>query len=373
MHATVQRLEAVPGRRVVAISDVHGNLPLLKGLLQKLSLEERDLLVLVGDLIEKGPQSLATLRYLLDLRRRVPVTGVIGNCDLSVLQALDGECAPEAFRSLLALRKRQHVPTVLQEMLREQNLEPREAEDVRSCIRLLNERYREELDFLRSLPTVLTAPHHLFVHAGLPTADEAALPTYPVQACAKLDDFQSRGLSFSKWVVAGHWPVSLYRLDRPNHNPFVSRETHILSIDGGNVLKEDGQLNALLLPDLNREDFAFAAYDGLPQARVLDAQAESAHSFYLRWIDNAVDILSEAGDVARIRHKRTGYEMDVPRSLLLFRDGETRCRDVSDYRLPLRAGDVVSVIDRRPCSLGRRVKRDGVCGWYAGRLDFLPE
>ena len=360
MNAAVQRLEAVPGRRVVAVSDVHGNLPLLKGLLETVSLCGEDLLLLVGDIVEKGPQSLATLRYLLDLRRRVPVAGVIGNCDLGVLQALEEE---DAFRSLLALRQKHQLPGLLQEML----------EDVRPCLRLLNERYREELAFLRGLPTVLSAPHHLFVHAGLPTADEAALPACPVRSCVKRDAFLDQGLAFPKWVVVGHWPVALYREDFPCNAPLVSREARVLSIDGGNVLREDGQLNALLLPDLNREDFAFAAYDGLPRARVRDAQAASTRSFHLRWIDNAVDILSETGDVARIRHKRTGYEMDVPRSLLFSREPDVRCLDVTDYRLPLRPGDVVSVLDREPCSLGRRVKKDGVCGWYAGRLDFLDE
>lgn len=370
MNAAVQRLEAVPGRRVVAVSDVHGNLPLLKGLLETVSLCGEDLLLLVGDIVEKGPQSLATLRYLLDLRRRVPVAGVIGNCDLGVLQALDEE---DAFRSLLALRQKHQLPGLLQEMLEKQGLVPGEAEDVRPCLRLLNERYREELAFLRGLPTVLSAPHHLFVHAGLPTADEAALPACPVRSCVKRDAFLDQGLAFPKWVVVGHWPVALYREDFPCNAPLVSREARVLSIDGGNVLREDGQLNALLLPDLNREDFAFAAYDGLPRARVRDAQAASTRSFHLRWIDNAVDILSETGDVARIRHRRTGYEMDVLRSLLFSREPDVRCLDVTDYRLPLRPGDVVSVLDREPCSLGRRVKKDGVCGWYAGRLDFLDE
>lgn len=195
MNAAVQRLEAVPGRRVVAVSDVHGNLPLLRGLLETVSLCGEDLLLLVGDIVEKGPQSLATLRYLLDLRRRVPVAGVIGNCDLGVLQALEEE---DAFRSLLALRQKHQSPCLLQEMLEEQGLAPGEAEDVRPCLRLLNERYREELAFLRSLPTVLSAPHHLFVHAGLPTADEAALPACPVRSCVKRDAFLDQGLAFPK-------------------------------------------------------------------------------------------------------------------------------------------------------------------------------
>ena len=54
MNAAVQRLEAVPGRRVVAVSDVHGNLPLLRGLPETVSLCGEDLLLLVGDIVEKG-------------------------------------------------------------------------------------------------------------------------------------------------------------------------------------------------------------------------------------------------------------------------------------------------------------------------------
>lgn len=43
-----------PGRRVVAISDIHGNLPFFQGLLNKIGFSRDDILVLVGDMIEKG-------------------------------------------------------------------------------------------------------------------------------------------------------------------------------------------------------------------------------------------------------------------------------------------------------------------------------
>ena len=42
-----------PGRRIVAVSDIHGNLPFFRALLDKIALTPEDILVLVGDLLDK--------------------------------------------------------------------------------------------------------------------------------------------------------------------------------------------------------------------------------------------------------------------------------------------------------------------------------
>ena len=73
------RPEIEPGRRVVAVSDVHGNLPFLKGILDKVRFTQSDVLVIVGDLLEKGEQSLATLRYVLALQKTHTVYTLSGN------------------------------------------------------------------------------------------------------------------------------------------------------------------------------------------------------------------------------------------------------------------------------------------------------
>ena len=65
----VQDAVLPPRRRVVAVSDIHGNLPFLKGLLAKIGFSRDDILVLVGDMVEKGAQSLDTLRFIMELCR----------------------------------------------------------------------------------------------------------------------------------------------------------------------------------------------------------------------------------------------------------------------------------------------------------------
>ena len=67
--ATVIRPQIEPGRRVIAVSDIHGNLPFLKGVLEKARFSPEDVLVLVGDLFEKGFESLGVLRWLMELSR----------------------------------------------------------------------------------------------------------------------------------------------------------------------------------------------------------------------------------------------------------------------------------------------------------------
>ena len=59
--ATVIRPHIEPGRRVLAVSDIHGNLPFLRGVLDKAGFSPADVLVLLGDLFEKGEPGGAAL------------------------------------------------------------------------------------------------------------------------------------------------------------------------------------------------------------------------------------------------------------------------------------------------------------------------
>ena len=132
------------------------------------------------------------------------------------------------------------------------------------------------------------------------------------------------------------------------------------------MLKDDGQLNVLLIPDRDSEQFDFVAYDAFPERTVLRDQAEGGRSWYIRWGDSRVQVLQRGAEFSRCRHVRTGYEMDIL-SKYLFSDGEfTDCNDCTDYVLPLKAGDRVRVVEES--SRGFFVKHRGVSGWYRGDL-----
>ena len=148
-------------------------------------------------------------------------------------------------------------------------------------------------------------------------------------------------------------------------NPIIDSKNHIISIDGGCVLKDDGQLNALIIEN---EKISWQYYDCFPTARVLVDQKGSEHSAYIRWGDNVVRVLERGKEFSRVRHVRTGYELDIL-TKYLYEPGElSHCNDCTDYVLPLKAGDEVSVVETT--SRGYLVKHRGISGWYFGELSF---
>ena len=120
---------------VYAVGDLQGCLKPLKCLLKEAKFSwDRDELWVVGDIVNRGPDSLKTLRYLY--KHRDSVTCVLGNHDLHLLAVANG------------LRKQSRSDT-LQKIL--------EAHD------------RDELlRWLRHRPLLHTREQFTMVHAGIP-------------------------------------------------------------------------------------------------------------------------------------------------------------------------------------------------------------
>lgn len=54
--ARIARLEPAPGRRILVVSDIHGNVPYLEGVLRQAGFCGRDELIIDGDFLEKGQE-----------------------------------------------------------------------------------------------------------------------------------------------------------------------------------------------------------------------------------------------------------------------------------------------------------------------------
>ena len=96
MRAVVRPLSLPADRRVLVISDIHGNLPFLKGLLKKVQFSTDDILLVLGDILEKSTGGLDTLRYLMDLRRTHTLFFLQGNCENVTLDFLNGAWPDQA-------------------------------------------------------------------------------------------------------------------------------------------------------------------------------------------------------------------------------------------------------------------------------------
>lgn len=362
--AITARPDFPPGRRIIAVSDIHGNLPFFRALMDKIGLTPDDILVLLGDMLEKGPDSLPLLRHLMELSKTHTLCPVCGNCDALVLRFFETDELDERFFASYLPR---HPESALRQMAREGGFAqwgdlPRLRDDLRAS-------FQPEWAWLKAMPTILETEHLVFVHGGVPSLE--GMEELDRWGCMKNDDFLGQGHSFDKWVIVGHWPVTLYDGRIPSAAPIISRDRKIISIDGGCVLKLDGQLNALILPSEDSEAFTWTAWDGLPAARALDSQEASCDSVNVRWGRAALELLERGEELSLCRHLETGRELYILNEYLRQGPKGLECEDSTDYRLPVSPGDLLTVVRRTKS--GFLCKKEGVTGWYYGRLSAIME
>ncbi|HIY07297.1 MAG TPA: metallophosphoesterase [Candidatus Evtepia faecigallinarum] len=363
-NAVVCPLVLPQDRRVLVISDIHGNLPFLKGLLHKVGFCGDDILIILGDILEKSTGGLETLRYLMDLRKRYTIYFVQGNCDDVTLGFLNGAW-PDEIAAKYGGFWGEKCAWV--SMAHQTGIDVSDPKDFGAARKAIEGAFPEELAFLRAMPTILLHQDYLFVHGGVPREDR--LEELVARQCMKNDNFLSQGRTFRRWVVVGHWPVTLYRPDIPSAKPLILPQRHIASIDGGCSLKADGQLNALILPREPGGDFTYVAYDGFPVMTALADQSPSPNPLNIRWGHSAVEVLELGEEFSRCLHLESGREMDILTDYLRQGDQGTYCLDSTDYQLPVRAGERLAIVRRT--SRGALAKKDGATGWYRGPLEAV--
>ena len=156
MQARIERRRFTGHGRIFAISDVHGNLPYLKGLLEKISPTAGDTVVFCGDTMEKGPSSLDTLHFLMDLKERVNCWFVLGNCDYWYDEHNHSmPCRDWYVKDYLLTNANGNGPGLLQQMCDAAGIVVDKDFDIENYYRTLGAMFPREFEFLASMPQVI--------------------------------------------------------------------------------------------------------------------------------------------------------------------------------------------------------------------------
>lgn len=191
-----------PGERVWAIGDIHGRLDLLEVLLRQISDTEtlrdeaRVRFVLLGDLVDRGPDSRGVIDRALALQQTFPTVMLRGNHDAVFLEAIRGTTGQ--LRQLLRMGGRE---TILSYGISEGELN-------RLDFGELSERLRTavppaHVSLLEKMSPYYVCGDYVFVHAGLrpdvPIDEQKEKDLYWIRR----DFLEFRG-RFEKFVVHGH-------------------------------------------------------------------------------------------------------------------------------------------------------------------------
>lgn len=193
---------AIPaGQRVYAIGDIHGCLAQFDALLAAIETDDAargaadTTIVLLGDLIDRGPHSAGVIRAARALARRRKVRALMGNHEEMMLGALDSE---EVLKHFLRYGGRE---TVLSYPVDPQVYHQADIADTLALTRAAVP--PGDIAFLRGLEDQVRIGDYLFVHAGI--RPDVALDQQRVADLRWIrEPFLSHSGSFGPVVVHGH-------------------------------------------------------------------------------------------------------------------------------------------------------------------------
>lgn len=191
------------GARAYAIGDVHGRLDLLERMIATIDQDRResgrarDYLILLGDLIDRGPDSRGVIEFLM----RLPEDGIrlvflMGNHEEMMLRVLGDE--PESVSQWLTYGGYEFAQSYGVEVGRLAVLAPADAADmIRAAIP------SSHLAFIEEFADSFTFGDYLFVHAGLrPGKSLADQDTHDLRWIR--EDFLTDESDHGCMVVHGH-------------------------------------------------------------------------------------------------------------------------------------------------------------------------
>jgi Calcineurin-like phosphoesterase len=197
---------------VYAIGDVHGCYKELRSLEQKILLDSqalhgRKIIIMLGDYVDRGIQSGRVLDHLM----APPPEGFLrvclaGNHEVAMLNYIDGHLSRESWLAAGGL-----------ETLFSYGVDPARLNDLYGSSNEVDQRIRDTIPadhirFMRTLPIMICSKKFVFVHAGVrPGIDLAAQDDDDLLNIRS--DFFEATHRLDRWVVHGHTPVDIPRLD----------------------------------------------------------------------------------------------------------------------------------------------------------------
>ncbi|MBD7986242.1 metallophosphoesterase [Sporosarcina sp. Sa2YVA2] len=348
---TIQHVALEKGKRVIITSDIHANLPLFKRLLEKVGYSTEDYLFIVGDLCEKGPDSLGTIAFTRELAGasdRVFISK--GNCDVLHRYVFNN------VESIWNYIEKQRY-SVLNEMLVAHDKRTEDFETLAELGLFYRENFGDELEWLEHLPVGFETDDFILIHAGI--EDIGDWRQTEEQFALSVPSFGEKGHQADKTVIVGHWPTVNYRAAaESSNNPFIDYKKKIISIDGGNCIKRDGQLNALIVEG---DELSYIFVDDLEERIVTtDHTDDTGRIGTVTYPNYEVDVLQVDTHFSLCLNRSLGIEQWVKNEFI--QDGICS-GDSSTTFLSVRKGETVSIVLDSFDGYMLVKKRDGTVGW----------
>lgn len=176
----------MPGR-LIAIGDIHGCATALATLLNELHPTQGDIIVTLGDYVDRGPDSKRVLELLLDLQQKCSLVPLLGNHEIAMLAAVKHSSARRGWfmdgggATVESYGGFDQIPT-------------------------------EHLEFIERCRPYHETEQNLFVHANYEAGRPLDQQDLRTLACRSLDQLPPKPHCSGKIAVVGHTAQSSHEI-----------------------------------------------------------------------------------------------------------------------------------------------------------------
>ncbi|WP_099191389.1 metallophosphoesterase [Tepidibacter mesophilus] len=342
LNSTIMSLKEEKSFRLISVSDIHGGLYLFKRLIEKVEFKRSDYLVIIGDFIEKGRFNKETLSYIRELSKKDNVIVLAGNCEAFVASLV-----LEKYNSQKLIRyiKYKTHKSIFDEWIKELNINIYEISG-KYLQNILLTNYKDDIEFLGSLPVALELEDFIFVHAGI--SEKMYWKKSSLKTFLYCEQFYKKDNKSGKTVVVGHWPASNYKDYTINCDSIIDTEKKIICIDGGYNVKKIAQINALIIEKTNQ---IYNIYN--ESADEFDKYIVKEGSFgtkeipqKIRWPNNKIEIIKRRKEFSVCKRVDTGELINIKNEVIeLGSEGYYCNQDYQEYYLTTYRGQVIDVVN----------------------------
>lgn len=350
LKTIINKVELQKDRRILVISDIHGGYDLFKTLLEKVNYTTNDYLFILGDLIEKGPNSLKTLRYIIELYKKGNVYVIMGNNDLTCLDILTDSYV-DYYKDYF-----KRTRSIYHDYANELGIDIDKI-DMLEFNEQIRSKYSEELAFVKNLPMIIETENLLFAHASITDYNNMdKLNPYEVM---RYDYFMRKDFSFPKMLIVGHYPSVAFANGKCFLGPVTDKKKNITSIDGGFTAKIGGQINLLIYKNKDDLDYDFISLDDLPKAKVINIVKGKKATRLCIWDREKFKVLIHGKKRSLCLVERKFTLMD--NAFVYPNKGKYYCADYTNEILPLTKGEMIGIVKNFGSKM--LIKKDNVLGF----------
>lgn len=248
-----RHLPAIPeGQRVYAIGDIHGRLDLFELLVQAIENDDRQRgaartsIILLGDLVDRGPDSAGVIAAARNLQRQRDVRIIAGNHEEMLLLCLEDI---ELLRHFLRFGGRETILSYLDDRTAFDSLT---VEQTQAAMR--DAIPAADVEFIRGLEDRIEIGDYLFVHAGIrpgvPLREQEVRDLHWIR-----EPFLSSEAEHGRCVVHGHTITDAPDIRRNrigiDTGAYMSGRLTALGLEGTQRwLIETGHANGIAVTDI---------------------------------------------------------------------------------------------------------------------------